>query len=430
MSGDASAADNPFSVRTALLLVVFGGIVFVALLWMIGAGLASGPTNDGGSHVGGRGLNGYAAMADYLERRGLSIRRSRSEGALDDAGLLVLTPPAHADGEEIERIVSRRRYAGPTLIVTPKWLAAPANPRDPEAEKGWVTLAGAMPPRWQGFLDDVTVAVEPMRDGRWRGAGLAGRVPQPKLVLSGMGPRLVPLVAGTDGRILAGYIDDAGFYPELDAMALQSPYNGGQDERIHPIVLVFEPDLIDNYGMSSIENARLAEALVRAAAGEDGVEVVFDQTLNGHGRSANLLTLAFTPPFLAATICLLLAAIAVGWRAFMRFGPPRIPERAIGFGKRALVGNAAGLLARAKRAHLVADPYAARVRDRIARALALSRGGSDKDVEAAIDRVGERRAPENEAFSTIARRLRAARRPHDMVRAARDLHALERTLTR
>ena len=113
----------------------------------------------------------------------------------------------------------------------------------------------------------------------------------------------------------------------------------GNGDALQPIIVVFEPDLLDNYGMAGAANALLADRLVHAAT--DGARVVnFDLTLNGFARTPNLLTLAFTPPFLAATLCLLLAALAVGWRAFLRFGPPRTATRAIAFGKRALVANA------------------------------------------------------------------------------------------
>ncbi len=161
---------------------------------------------------------------------------------------------------------------------------------------------------------------------------------------------------------------------------------------------------------------------------EKRLPVSFDLTLNGFARSANLLTLAFTPPFLAATLCLLIAALAVGWRAFLRFGPPRQGTRAIAFGKRALIANAAGLIRRTRRLHLVAAPYADHARERLARALALPRLADAEATEAAIDRALAARAGTPAPFSQIAARLRAARRPADILKAARDMHSLERTL--
>lgn len=425
--------ENPFSRRMALMLVLFGAGVFVLLLWMVGAGMASGTTNDGGGHAGGRGLNGYAALAGYLEKRGYTVRRSRSAGALDDPGLLVLTPPAQAKGEALAKIVAARREIGPTLVVTPKWIGAPAPAGTAGAKKGWTLLLGTDSPKWQGFLDDVGVAIGPMKGG-WHGAGAAGTLPKPETVLSGQGARLVPLVIGADGRVLAAYIDD-GFYPMLARLALSPSavaHNDDDDEDVisHPVIVVFEPDLLDNWGMARRENALLADRLFAAAVGDTGRGVSFDLTQNGLAASPNLLTLAFTPPFLAATLCLLLAALAAGWRAFLRFGPPRRTARAIAFGKRTLVANAAGLIRRSRRLHLTSRPYADAARERLVRALALPRLADAEATEAAIDRALAARAPDAPLFSATAARLRASRRADDMVKAAQDLHSLERTLTR
>lgn len=122
--------------------------------------------------------------------------------------------------------------------------------------------------------------------------------------------------------------------------------------------------------------------------------------------------------------------MVVGWRAFLRFGPPRVAGRAIAFGKRALVANAAGLIRRTRRLHLIAAPYAARARDRLVRSLAITRHADVERTEAAIDRALAARRPDAPPFSAIAARLRAARSPHDILKAAQDLHAIERTLIR
>jgi hypothetical protein len=345
---------------------------------------------------------------------------------------LVLTPPPFADGEELEKIVSARRAIGPTLIITPKWTAAPAMTGTPGAKKGWVSLLGTQSPQWKGFLDDVGVRIAPAPGGQWLGGGIAGKLPDAKAVQSGSGPRVTPLVQSRgDGRILAGFVDEwESGGPASRGLEPGSLGANCEDSCVYPIVLVFEPDLLDNYGMADAANARLAEALIRAIDDQPGRSINFDLTLNGHVRSKNLLTLAFTPPFLAATLCLLIAAIAAGWRAFLRFGPPIRGARAIAFGKRALVANTAGLIRRTRRGHLVAAPYANAARERIARMLALPRMADAAATDAAIDRALAGRHPDATPFSITAARLAAARRPHELLKAAQDLHALERKLHR
>jgi hypothetical protein len=238
---------------------------------------------------------------------------------------------------------------------------------------------------------------------------------------------MVALVRDGNGQMLAGYLDDTGTYPALDDDAGVSS-SSANDEDLQPLVIVAEPDLLNNYGLADRDRALLALALISSAMEHRHLPISFDLTLNGYARSANLLTLAFTPPFLAATLCLLIAALVVGWRGFLRFGPPRSAVRAIAFGKRALIANAAGLIRRSRRLHLVGAPYADHVRERLARALALPRIADAAATEAAIDRALATRTGSPTPFSLAAARLRAARRPAEIVKAAQDLHSLERTL--
>lgn len=427
-----AAPRSPFSPRAAIALFVLGTAAFLTLVWAMGAGLTGGSANDGGSHAGGKGLNGYAALADYLERRGHPVRRSRSAAALDDRGLLVLTPNPFNDGAELQKIVDARRTIGPTMIILPKWMVSAPPSGTAKSRKGWVLLGGTIPPAWHGFLDSVSIRIAPLRgSAQWQAGNLNGSLPQSQSILSGSGATLVPLViANRDSRILAAYINDGGMYPGLEDMADTPPQAYGDNTDVYPLVLVFEPDLLDNYGMSRLANAQLADRLVAATTDNRRGPVIFDLTLNGLARSANLLTLAFTPPFLAATLCLLMAGLVAAWRAFLRFGPPLKQSRALVFGKQALVSNAAGLIVRSGRLHLVAAPYAAAARDRLAHALALPRMADAQASEAAIDRALAGRLGNTEPFSAIAARLRAARGPTELLRAAQDLHTLERTLTR
>jgi hypothetical protein len=431
MSG---AGANPFNPRAVLALVLLGAGLFIALLWIVASGIDSGSTNDGGSHAGGKGLNGYAALANLLEKRGYTVSRARSEARLDDEGLLVLTPPLNGNTDDLNRIITQRRRTGPTLLVLPKWVTRPATAEmgQPKARKGWVQFGGAQAPSWGNEVKDVgglDLKIDALRgeSARWHGLERDGALAAPSAAQSMTSGSMIALVRDGNGQMLAGYLDDLGTYPTLDADAGVSA-DKANDEELYPLVIVAEPDLLNNYGLADRERALLALDLIDSAMEAQHLPVSFDLTLNGFARSANLLTLAFTPPFLAATLCLLIAALAVGWRAFLRFGPPRQGTRAIAFGKRALIANAAGLIRRTRRLHLVAAPYADHARERLARALALPRLADAAATEAAIDRALSARTGSPAPFSQIAARLRAAHRPHDILKAAHDLHLLERTL--
>jgi len=426
-------APPPFSRRAVLALVALGSALFLAALALAGAGLAHGPLNDGGSHGAGKGLTGYAALAALLERQGWTVTLGRADSALKQPGLVVLTPPVGASGAELARLVDARRRIGPTLVVIPKWQAVPFDRLDtpvPGAKAGWVGLAGTALPEWKGFLDGIGVGIAPLAGGHWTAGAEQGPLPEPRAVLSGRGEGLVPLVSGAnpEGPILAGYLADGGPWPALARMARANGSSAGAADGLYPLVVVFEPDLLDNWGLARVENARLALRLLDAAGAGAPRRVTFDLSFNGFARKPNLASLAFTPPFLAATLCLLLAALIVGWRAFVRFGPPRAAPPALAPGKVALVANAAGLVRRSGRFHLLAAPYAALVRERLVGALGLPRQADPAAHEAAIDRALAARAPDARPFSAAAGALRAARRPIDLLRAARELHALERML--
>ena len=425
--------SNAFNPKVVLGLLLFGALAFAATLYLIGAGETTRGPNDGGSHAASRGLTGYAALADILEAEGHDVALSRNQGALDDEGLLILTPPTFADGEELAELIEQRRYVGPTILVLPKWFAMeiPAN-APVEKDDGWVVLRSAAKPSWiedfEGRLDtELRLGpLEPQSDGDWRWGDWSGTLPDRSQAQTISDATMIPLVTASNGEILVGYYDDGGYYPVLDEAAGLAPVDeDGRDTSRWNLTVVADPDLFDNYGMADRDRAALAHELVDVAMEGEDLPVIFDLTLNGLGKTQNLLTLAFAPPFLAATLCLVLALAVVGWRAFRRFGPPLAEDRAIAFGKRRLVANGAAFILRTRRLHLLTAPYIETIRHRIAAALRLRSADDD-----ALDQAIARRAPDAPRFADSAAALRGASRPHDILRAASALKALERKLTR
>lgn len=422
-----------FNPKVVLGLLLFGALAFLAMLYLIGAGETSRGPNDGGSHAAAKGLNGYAALVEILEAEGHEVSLSRNQAALDDEALLILTPPAFADGGDIAELVERRRYLGPTILVLPKWYAmeVPGTVRV-EAEEGWVVLGGAGQPAWIEDFEGqyaTELALGPLDSARgdaWRWGDWSGALPDRSQVQTIANATMIPLVTASNGGILAGYYDDGGYYPVLDEAAGLAPADEeGRDTSRWNFMVVAEPDLFDNYGMADEERATLAHALVDAAMEGEDLPIVFDLTLNGLGRTQNLLTLAFAPPFLAGTLCLMIAMAVVGWRAFRRFDPPLAEGRAIAFGKRRLVANSAAFILRTRRLHLLTAPYVETMRQRLVAALRLR-----KSDDEALDQAIARRAPDAPTFAASAAALRSARKPHDILRAARALKTLERKLTR
>lgn len=435
-----TARANPFNPRVILALILFGAAAFFATLYFIGSGQTGNDMNNGDGHASSNGLNGFSAFAALLEEEGHEVTRSRSAGDHDDYALLVLTPGVYADPDDVSAILNARTYAGPTLVILPKWIAFDVSGiPGAKAKDGWVQLLGASEPVWPEKLDEgrnldleldgVATPVggqmpKPKPGGKWSGLGASGRLPRSE-TLTSISPLLIPLIGTDTGNALAGYFDDGGYYPRLYEAARVSV---GEDENIDedrwPVVFVVEPDLANNYGFASRDNAETMHYLVDLLSEDGDIPVIFDLTLNGLGAQQNLLTLAFTPPFLAATLCMILALMVVGWRAFRRFGPPASEDRAIAFGKERLVRNGASLIQRSKRLHLLSGPYADMIERRIGKALRLRHVDTN-----AIATALARRMPDAPDYAASLAALRAARTPKDMLSAAAALKSIERMLT-
>lgn len=421
-----SRVANPFNPRVVLGILAVGGAAFLLFLYAIGAGWTG--KREAGAHAAGNGLDGFSAFTALLERRGYDVSLSRSATSFDEEVLLILTPPFLTDGEELWEIVQNRRYSGPTVIVLPKWFSLEIpDDADVEAEDGWVVLFEATEPQWIAAFEGFDEAETELGESKvFTGLGRSGALPQPEKVMAIDGIELLPLVEDEGGRALAAYWDDGGYYPVLAEAAGVVADEENEDGSIWPVVIVAEPDLLNNYGMADRARAGLASNLIETTLEDYDMPVVFDLTLPGLGQSENLLTLAFSPPFLAATLCLLLAALVIGWRAFLRFGPPLAGAPALAKGKTELATNGATLIERARRVHLLGQPYAALVSARLGRKLGVRQRDPDQR-EQAIERLLGNRGIEPAAFRRALSDLRQARNPRDLLRAAGALSRIERT---
>lgn len=411
---------SPFGRASVFFIVLVGFAVFMALLYFLSGGDDGQRDNNGAAHAASTGLNGYAGLVRLLGKEGYDVSTSRSPSGLETYDLLVLTPPSFMDPEDIEEILWDREYLGPTLVILPKWWARlpPRNLPDETASKfkrGWVQLGDPFEVGWTDQLpspfsfehkvEKLQQDVEP----EWQGFGLSGKLPTNAIAFAEKEASIDPLITAANDRVLAMRVNAEG--------------SDGEYYDREGVVFVLEADLMNNYGLADKGRADAALALIEQAGYGPGTSVTFDLTLNGFGGTMNLLTLAFRPPFLAATLCLLLAIFIVAWRAFLRFGPAAASGPDIAFGKKRLVGNGAALIVRAGRLQLLAQPYAALSANRVARALGLAK----PDAEA-IDAAMRSRFPEEEPFTHRTAKLRNATSATDIVRAAKSLSALVSTI--
>ena len=402
--GTASGGFSPLTMIVVLLV----GVVSLAGLGVLSAyqpELKSG--NDGGGHALSKSSIGYAALPRLLRDTGRPVILSR--GPLGENGfesLLVLTPrPSPVvvkdPGSEIE-------HEGPTLIVLPKWNAAP-YPNNP----GWVTTVGLLPPEMVlGALP------QSLREGTTlsQGAGVADVVLRRPNGAAFGAPVRVDSLRRISGAKWIPVVTDAG---------------GGVVLAFNPqerVYVLADADLVNTQGLKTLNGAKTAVALldiVRPA----GAPIAFDLTQHGFQRTRNLLRLMIEPPLLGLTLILAALAAFAGWQSLIRFGPALRGGRVVALGKRALADNTAGLVRMAKREHHMASPYALLVRGAVARAIGAPRSLDGAELDAFLDRVGLT-VGATRPYTVLAAEARTAKTPGDLMRVARDLYRWTPEMTR
>lgn len=387
------SADGPFSARTMLLITAIGAFAFIAML-VLGAyapDLRSG--RNGGAHALSNAATGFSGLVRLARDTGRNPRVVRAVADLNNEDLAVVTPDDAS--ANLSKILATR---GPrsTLIILPKWLTGADD-----THVGWVRVQRLdYPQDPEGVLaPEVKLTV-----ARSKGHGealvnnqsLMGPDVQfraPAVVQTISGNSLQPMISTPEGKIVLGRVGTRNLY------------------------VLGDPDLLNNHGMGSETQARSALALLDTlnSTGADGV--LFDVTANGLGRSRSPLKLAFDAPFLGVTLIIFAAMMLAGWQALVRFGPVRISERAIAFGKAALVDNSAALVRKAGREAHLGGRYVDVIRDR---AMSLFRVPQRLDADTLAARL-EALNP-HRSFAAAADAAQSARTRGELLGAAQSLN--------
>lgn len=408
MTGQSGSVFDP---RVMIGLIMAGIIGFLGF-WIITAFAPEiGSGRDGGGHALSRSAVGYAGVVAVMRAAGMQPQVARNPerglvnaGNSETGGLMVLTPPPNAS---YAAIAERLDFIdGAVLIVLPKYRAVPDPAGDDriiaaDQANGWaIQWLGEMGVKAPSMSLETprrrTVNVDPWGDGNTQ-LHLPGQL----LTMTGGG--LEPVLS-VDGRTLIGALPGRG-----------STY------------VLADADLLNNLAMADDDRAASAVRLLIALAGPDE-PIGFDVTLNGLGQGRrSLLRMAFTPPFLALTICLLAAGLLALWQGFVRFGPPWREVRNLAFGKQALVGANAQLVVQARRTRNFGPRYVAMVREAAARRLhaptRLSADALDRWLDRFADRHGRR-------FSMLAHDLESARSSDRAVACANALGQWRRDVLR
>jgi hypothetical protein len=339
-AAEPAPTNDGFRARTVLALVLVGVFAFASfgVLGVYAPELRG--HSDPGAHAMSSSPVGFRGAV--VMRRAMGGRADLSRGAQDRAriegAVVVLTP--QADDPDATRL-AEALPAHRVLIVLPKWRTMP-DPRRPGRllKLGVIPAAGRTGEMFAPFAAGTRIGVDP--------PGARRRT------LSGAGSGF-----SSDTRFDVGVIDQLqtiegdGWNPVLTddkgrwvlAQAKQRP----------TFYVLADPDLLNNQGLASLDNARAGMAILDRLQGPEGV--LFDVSLVGFARERSVGRTLLEPPWLAATICALAAAALLGMHALARFGPAIRPGRAIALGASALVENSAGLVRLARKEPALAPDY-------------------------------------------------------------------------
>ncbi len=391
--------QSPFDIRVISALIIAGLIGFFGF-WALSAFAPElGSGKDAQGHALSISANGFAGVLRVAQENGVKTHLIRHveegiPGAQDTelGGLLVLTPPPETSAEDFdERIKDVRTNM---LVILPKYVTM-GNP----LHRGWVAQGAELGERTIPAIshDDarvstqiVTNAPRSMTTELWEADRFTMPLPRHLQVISG--DAVKPILAVDGGTIL------------------------GEVKRGRTSFYVLsDPDLLNNIAFADAPHATAAVQLLRAIAGP-GEPVGFDVVLNGLGSGArSLLRLAFTPPFLGLTLCLMVACLLALWQGFVRFGPPWSEARRIALGKAGLVSNGAQLIVQARRVPHFGARYGSMVRDAAMRRLHAPAGLTGAALDRWLDRFTDSKG---RRFSALLADLESAGSTEDCVRSA------------
>lgn len=396
VSRDDGKGAGTFRPAAMVLIVAVGALAFIAMLLLAAYAPDWRSTQNGGAHALSKAATGFSGIVRLAEATGRNPQVVRSAAQLDSEDLVILTPET---GEANLTEILEQRGPKATLVVFPKWQTV----RHP-SRTGWVRSLGLVPEfsaervLAPAFRLDVT---RRRGSGRWltnTGADApALRFVAPRVIQTVSGKILHPIIVDAGGRAVVAKVGDGALY------------------------VLSDPDLLSNQGVADLNQATAALGLLDHLNSTDAGSVIFDVTLNGFGHSPSPLRLAFDPPFLAVTLALALAALLAAVQAMFRFGAVRLPERALAFGKAALIDNAAALVRRAGREAALGPRYVDAIRDKAAIAFGALARLRDGSLDAYLDKM-----PRGGRFSELAEAASNARHRQDMLAAAQALHQWQR----
>jgi hypothetical protein len=361
------------SVFSTRAVVALGGammVLFAASLLLSGRGGGAVQGDLTGPSSYSRSAVGYIALYDSLKTLGLKVVRADSDvlAKLGPDGVLALAePPGLLGGDDFQREMATAKTI---LLILPKW-SVEADPH----HSGWIASATMIPAATaQAALFSVDAKPEIVRlpaPATFR-VNLLTSAPSLKGTAQlAHGANLKPILA-TDEGILLGEIRSG----------------------TRRIVVLADPDAIENHGIGQRDNANFARDLFNFLGGAKA-NFVFDETIHGFhgglgaGEAPSTLLLRF--PLNLVLLQALVGLALLGGATIGRFGAPQVPPRPLGQGKRGLIANIASLIDYGGHHGDSLKAYVEAVARDAAQALKAPANLDRRGLAAWLDRTGEAR---------------------------------------
>ena len=356
--------SNPFSSTVATLMIGLGTLAFVAIFVILAWSPDLANKDRAAQHPYSSSALGYAGLVKLLEADGQTVTISRLASTRDFTdGLLVFTLPsyglARVDEFDLEYV------SEPALYVLPKW-----SGRADRAKPSWqddTELLDTFQVAGIAQLFDSDLNVWRVRNPGTIDSPFGSVTPRFDQKMQVIESDSLNTVIGTPGGDLVAKVPGRAIY------------------------ILSDPDVLNTFGLSERENARLALGLFDWVKDYPDQSVTFDATLHGFERSESLLRSIFDVPFLGATLIGFMTMLLLGWSAFVRFGPHLKEERAITFGKKALAESSAGLISMARREGQMAPAYRQVLQRNLAKHLGLPPQTPDEAFARTADRLAKQK---------------------------------------
>jgi len=371
---------------------------------------------------------GYKALADYLERLDYHMEETRGKRAYyERSNRLVIYTPSRPLARVKRSLKAQGRET--SLIILPKWQVRKYIAESGQEKRtGWVRKSRGSGLYYESLYRNMIDGLPVVQRSRAQSidAKVSFETPKNRLLSKGFTPDFEDLQYFDLTTEWTDYVEILDVFREAEAEERRRKIaeergdkyepkkkkksdkketeadEESEDEaeplpnhevlmRIegHPVLIRLEdtetyilsdPDLMNTMAFKKQGGAQLASAIIDDViehAEVDVLSVDFDVSLHGIQSSRNIIKLMVTPPFLAATLCLLAAGGLVAWQGYNRFGDPARVRPDYAQGPVSLAQTAAEFMAEANRAHRTGEAYAELVKRQVIKQLGIKARKAD-----------------------------------------------------